>query len=289
MNAVGSRARERVLEFDVAGDGCLGILHECASSAALGVVLVVGGPQYRVGSHRQFVLLARALATAGVPTLRFDYRGMGDSAGEARDFTAIDADIRAAVDTLARASGVSNVVIWGLCDAASAALNYAATDRRVAGLVLLNPWVHSPATEAQVRLKSYYLSRLRSPELWRKLLRFEFDWRDSLASLHRYLGAALARAPHTNQEHFITRMRKGWAAFDGPSLVILSGDDLTAGEFRQLVANDAGWRAMMASKRIETLQLDAANHTFARAEWRDAVAQATVDWTCALSKDIDHA
>ena len=289
MTKVSGRATEQVLEFDVAGDACLGILHEADSSAALGVVLVVGGPQYRVGSHRQFVLLARALATAGMTTLRFDYRGMGDSAGEARDFTAIDADIRAAVDTLVRESGVSKVVIWGLCDAASAALKYAATDRRVAGLVLLNPWVHSPATEAQVRLKSYYLSRLRSPELWRKLLRFEFDWRDSLASLRGYLGAAMVRTPDSKQEHFITRMRKGWAAFDGPSLLILSGDDLTAGEFRQLAANDAGWRATMASKRIETLHLEAANHTFARAEWRDAVAQATVDWTCALSKDIDHA
>ena len=31
--------------------------------------MVVGGPQTRVGSHRQFVLLARALARGGVPDL----------------------------------------------------------------------------------------------------------------------------------------------------------------------------------------------------------------------------
>lgn len=276
---------ERVLACDVAGDTCVAILHEGASAAAVGVVIVVGGPQYRVGSHRQFVLLARALAAGGVPTLRFDYRGMGDSAGEAREFTAVDADIRAAIDTLIGASGVHKVVLWGLCDAASAALMYAAQDTRVAGLVLLNPWVHTAASEAQVRLKTYYLARLRSPELWRKLLRFQFDWRDSLTSLRAYLSAALAPAAANTQEHFIARMRKGWAAFKGPSLLILSGDDLTAGQFRQLIEHDAAWRDMLAGKVIETLHLREANHTFARAAWRDAVAHATLVWTRQRSEE----
>ena len=47
---------------------------------------MVGGPQYRVGSHRQFTLMARAFAAAGYPVLRFDYRGIGDSEGESRGF-----------------------------------------------------------------------------------------------------------------------------------------------------------------------------------------------------------
>ena len=42
----------------------------------IAVLVVVGGPQYRVGSHRQFVSLARALARQGMTTVRFDYRGM---------------------------------------------------------------------------------------------------------------------------------------------------------------------------------------------------------------------
>ena len=46
-----------------------------------GVVIVVGGAQYRVGSHRQFVQMARLLAAAGYPVLRFDFPGMGDSPG----------------------------------------------------------------------------------------------------------------------------------------------------------------------------------------------------------------
>jgi hypothetical protein len=46
------------------------------------VVIIVVGPQYRAGLHRQFVSLARTLSTAGFLVLRYDYRGMGDSDGE---------------------------------------------------------------------------------------------------------------------------------------------------------------------------------------------------------------
>jgi alpha/beta superfamily hydrolase len=49
------------------------------------VLVIVGGPQYRAGSHRQFTLLARSLAEQGFAVLRFDYRGMGDSTGAMRD------------------------------------------------------------------------------------------------------------------------------------------------------------------------------------------------------------
>ena len=51
-----------------------------------GVLIIVGGPQYRVGSHRQFVQLARALASNGIATMRFDYTGMGDSQGKKAEF-----------------------------------------------------------------------------------------------------------------------------------------------------------------------------------------------------------
>ena len=68
------------------GERMLGILALPAVPADIGIVLVVGGPQTRVGSHRQFVLLSRCLAAAGYAVLRFDYRGMGDSSGEQRGF-----------------------------------------------------------------------------------------------------------------------------------------------------------------------------------------------------------
>src|SRR5512144_3183809 len=106
---------ELALTFSCQGAELVGILHPGSDRAARGVLIVVGGPQYRVGSHRQFLLLARDLAAAGIPVLRFDYRGMGDAGGEVVDFEHCQADIAAAVDAFfARSAGLREVVIWGL-------------------------------------------------------------------------------------------------------------------------------------------------------------------------------
>src|SRR5262245_60307703 len=73
-----SRPVERAVVFGCEGEELLGVLHEPASDgatgtpASTGVIIVVGGPQYRVGSHRQFVLMARELARRGHAVLRFD-------------------------------------------------------------------------------------------------------------------------------------------------------------------------------------------------------------------------
>ena len=62
--------------------------------------MIKGGPQYRVNSHRQFLLLSRALPAARHPVMRFDYRGMGDSESQPRDVQMESADIAAALDAL---------------------------------------------------------------------------------------------------------------------------------------------------------------------------------------------
>jgi len=84
-----------------------------------GVLIVVGGPQYRVGSHRQFVLTARRLAADGYTTLRFDATGMGDALGEPRSFEQLDDDLGSAIDALlASTPALRRVVLLGLCDGA---------------------------------------------------------------------------------------------------------------------------------------------------------------------------
>lgn len=66
----------------------VGIIHQPTYKpfCPFGVLIVVGGPQYRAGSHRQFVTLERDLAAAGIPAMRFDYRGMVDSHREQISF-----------------------------------------------------------------------------------------------------------------------------------------------------------------------------------------------------------
>ena len=132
---------ERAVSFRCADEHLIGVLALPDAAKPVGVVIVVGGPQYRAGSHRQFVLLARAFAAAGYPALRFDHRGAGDATGAMRAFTELDDDIAAAIDELCRACALERVVLFGLCDAASAALMHcdARHDPRIALGARLGP------------------------------------------------------------------------------------------------------------------------------------------------------
>jgi exosortase A-associated hydrolase 1 len=275
---------ERALTFDCRGDALFGILSEPAVPCETGVVVVVGGPQYRAGSHRQFVLLARALARQGFAVLRFDVRGMGDSAGSPRDFEAIGEDITAAVAALMQqVPAVRQVALWGLCDGASAALLHvdAARDPRVRGLALLNPWVRSPESLARVQLRHYYWQRLAQRAFWTKLLSGgvgQAAWRDLLANLK----ARRAAAPRTVHLPYQHRMARGWAEFDGDILLVLSGNDFTAKEFVDAMQSDPAWAGALRHPRLQRVDLSEADHTFTARAWHTRVDEVTIAWLQAI-------
>ena len=91
---------ERALTFACESEPLLAVLHtpDADKDKKIGVVIVVGGAQSRVGSHRMFVTLARGLADLGCAVLRFDRRGMGDSGGDDPGFDDCNEDIIAAVN-----------------------------------------------------------------------------------------------------------------------------------------------------------------------------------------------
>ena len=273
---------ESPLLFDCAGVQLLGILHHGAADARRAVLVVVGGPQYRVGSHRQFVLLARRLAAVGIPTLRFDTRGMGDSDGDARTFETIQDDIAAAVERLfGEIPGLQQVVLWGLCDAATAVSFYAPHDPLVAGLVLLNPWVHTTAGEARAFLSYYYPRRVLTGDFWSKLCSGSVDLRDALRGLHRFRRSA--REPRPAEIAGATaplpdRMLGSLRRFDGRVLLILSGNDLIAREFTGLLTTERAWSSWCAGTAVERRDLPEADHTFAADRWRGQVEHWTLAW-----------
>ena len=260
-----------------AGARMLGILHLPPAPGPRGVLIVTGGPQYRAGSHRQFVLLARALAARGIPVLRFDVRGMGDSEGAMRDYRAIGADIDAALAQFFDAvPALREVALWGLCDGATAAACHAQDDARVSALVLLNPWVRSARGLARATWRHYYLPRLLQGGFWRKLAGGRVArgaGREALRQLAAGAqdGPAQAAGPDAALLDALQR-------FQGKVLLVLSGDDLGARECATLLAHDARWRAVSARAQWTQARIDGANHTFASAAWRGEVEQLCARW-----------
>lgn len=279
--------------FECHGEQLIGMIHPADTTASIGVLVVVGGPQYRIGSHRQFLLLTRHLAEQGIPAMRFDVRGMGDSEGLPRRFDQLDHDIRVAVDEFIRSCPeVRQVVLWGLCDGASAALFYGYQDSRVKGLVLLNPWVFTEQGAAKTYLKHYYLRRFLSKDFWIKVFSFKFDYAHSLVSLLNLLKQASGKSHSPEASSRLTkidetlplpfRMRECLKRFTGPVLLILSGRDLTANEFKEVVNNDSEWQTLLKASRVNRCDFVEADHTFSSQAWRNQVAEWTSSWITRL-------
>lgn len=275
---------EQAVTFPCGGETLLGILAVPEQPETVGVVIVVGGPQYRVGSHRQFLLLSRALAKAGYPVMRFDYRGMGDCLGELRDFETVNDDIATAISAFqSNCPQVKRIVLWGLCDAASASLLYwdATLDARVDGLVLLNPWVRSEATLARAHIKHYYGQRLLQADFWRKLLSGKLGLGRAIGGFLASLKSARREDSGTVPENalpFQKKMERGLGTFPGQVLLVLSGNDYTAKEFIETLDSNPAWAQAFTNPRTSRIDVENADHTFSTAEWRQQVELATVAW-----------
>lgn len=217
--------------------------------------------------------------------MRFDYRGMGDSTGDLRNFEQVTDDIDAAIDAfLTKAPWVKHIVLWGLCDAASAILLHCASASRtprVSGLVLLNPWVRSVQTLARTQVKHYYGQRLLEREFWLKLMQGKIGMVKAITGFFNNLLAARgvgSSANYASQQTFPTRMAQGLKSFPGKALVILSGQDYTAKEFLECCQTHPEWQAILDARAISRVDVVDADHTFSSRYLRQQVEQATLLW-----------
>jgi exosortase A-associated hydrolase 1 len=216
--------------------------------------------------------------------MRFDYRGMGDSGGAMRSFEDVIPDIGAAIDAFrTNRHGLEHVVLWGLCDAASAALLYwrETQDPRVAGMVLLNPWVRSEETLAVTHVKHYYGKRLLERDFWAKLAKGRVDAAESLRSFASTVATAVRGRNGIGMEAelgFQDRMAQAMGSFSGPILLVLSGRDLTSKEFLEYAKTNSRWRGLMQAANVERNDLPDADHTFSTAKFRGDVEAITLGW-----------
>jgi len=132
-----------------------------------GVGLLVCNPfgNEAVCAHRTIQHLCEASSRAGIPALRFDYDGTGDSAGHDNDPQRVEAWIESillAADELKRAAAVESVCLLGI--RLGAALAAAATARRddVIAFIAIAPVVSGKAYLREMRLLQHAIDAKRN-------------------------------------------------------------------------------------------------------------------------------
>ncbi len=140
--------RETVVEFDLGVPRLFGVLAEPAQGAPASVcaVLLNSGALHHIGPNRTWVEVARRWAGRGIPTLRLDLAGIGESDGDegrllpnpslySSDRTE---ETIAVLDRLAARGLPDQFVLAGVCSGAYWSLHAALADDRVRGALMVN-------------------------------------------------------------------------------------------------------------------------------------------------------
>ena len=265
-----------------------------------GVLFVVGGPQYRVGAHRQFVRWSRRFNAAGYATCRFDRAGTGDARGQRAALLDCGAELRATLDAAIVATGISRWVVFGLCDGATLALLHLVNHPAVAGLVALNPWAPvAVSAQSQALVREYYGRQWHSSAFWGRLLRGEVNivgalrewWQHRQAARGTAGGPAVLAAHAHAQAHAAANagvdlveqalakaLLTSVTVCAVPVLWALSGNDRTAAEFRAMVAASEPWQGVLARPAATRLELPEADHTLSKAADHEQFGTAVLAW-----------
>jgi alpha-beta hydrolase superfamily lysophospholipase len=160
-----------------------------SDTAPVWALWVNGGAVRHIGPHRAWVEIARRWAARGVPTIRVDLPGIGESEGEEPDQLsdrALYAERRThqlleVVDQLSRLElpeGLElpgRVVLGGLCSGAYWALHAALADPRVAGAMLINLYAFRWSEELIAERSTHASLRGLRARGWRRVVDRELD------------------------------------------------------------------------------------------------------------------
>lgn len=135
--------------FDGELGGIFGVLSEPAGLARphkTCVVMVGSGALPHTGPNRAWVEAGRRWAAHGLPTLRIDLGGVGESDGDEPRLRSLegfydasrDRELAAVLDQLQTRGVADRFVLGGLCSGAFGSLRRTLTDERITGLLLLN-------------------------------------------------------------------------------------------------------------------------------------------------------
>ena len=251
---------ETPVVFECKGQQLVGMFHVPEGKGRFPTALLLHGfTGTKVEAHKLFVKLARALVDHGIATLRFDFRGSGDSAGEFQDLTIRSevADALEAIKFLARHEQVNarRLGLVGLSLGAAVASYVVAREKtRVKSLALWAPVADGAGI----------LDDLSTP--------------DAVASLAQTgitdFGGHLVGVQFIRQFADMKPLRE-IVKSKCPVLLIHGQQDQTVpAEHAELYE-----RAVRSAKRlVKKVIVEDADHTFNKHLWESRVIAETVDW-----------
>ncbi len=282
--------REAVVRFG-AQKSLVGVVTDPENGTAtggLGCVFLNAGFTPRIGPQRLSVLLARRLAAIGIPALRFDFSGIGDSPSRQDNMSFADSTVsetQEAMSLLAATRGVQHFVLIGVCWGADNALRVSQVDERVVGVGAVDFY----ALFSMRYLVRTHRGRLADPRSWWRLLR------GASPAIGRALGGLLELAkqrraargdtsgdllPVKAPATVVAELRAGIERGVEMCFVYARG----APSYDQYVMNFAApMRDLEGPGRLRIELFDDADHVFTLLSNQGALMDALVEWTRQLA------
>jgi dipeptidyl aminopeptidase/acylaminoacyl peptidase len=251
---------ETPVVFESKGQQIVGMMHLPERRGRFPAALLLHGfTGTKVEPHRMFVKISRALAEHGIASLRFDFRGSGDSAGEFEAMTIRSevADALEAIKFLARHKQINSrrLAVIGMSMGGAVGAHVVAREKhRVKSLVLIAPVAEGAGI----------LDELSTPEAVNSLA--ETGITDHQGNL---VGMTFIRQFADMKP--LREVVKG----QYPVLIVHGARDETVPAHHA----DLYERALQTHKRVvKKVIIPGADHTFNRHVWESRVITETVDW-----------
>lgn len=221
----GALLRETPVWLEAEGGDLFGVLTENTEvePGSVCAVWLNGGALRHIGPNRTWVEVARRWAAQGVPTLRVDLNGIGDSDGadeQPLPNRSLYASQRteqtlAILDQLAARGLPNRFVLGGLCSGAYWSVHAALADERVVGALMINLYAFFWSEELVAERETQESLEALRGHGWRRLIRRDVSY-DKLKDVMRSMlpgriragaGHPVERAQSERVEMVLDRLR----------------------------------------------------------------------------------
>lgn len=259
----------------------LGVLYapgDRESARDTGLLFLHGWAGYRIGPHQMFTKMARRACAMGFPSLAFDFRGRGDSEGDAMgaSLSTMISDAQAAARVLCGRAGVAKVALVGVCSGGEVAVGAGPLIPEADSMVLWSvPQVAADRASAdrakRLAIFREYGAKLFRRQTWAKLVSGGLNF--------TMIGRALARGgkgegEESTDEDKNIDWRRRVIEFRGDILYIYGSNDPTTAD---CVAHYEAL-SKQAGRTFQHQIIDGANHSFYSLMWERQVLDASLVW-----------